>query len=769
MSFRVPSCVSGVSALALSVSLCMAPLTSHAHNGNKVFNRIATFPAYLNTDINEETLAEIVDVSEDGKTLVYTDGATGKLAFVDIKKPARPAALGAIDVGGEPTSVAVAGKHALVAVNSSPSFVAPSGHLHVVDIKTQTIVATHELAGQPDSVAVSPNGRYAVVVIENERDEDLGNGEPPQLPSGLLQIVDLVGAPAEWTLRDVNLDGVADLYPDDAEPEYVDINHKNVAVVTLQENNHLVLVDLASGDLINDFPAGAVDLTQIDTREEDPALISLTDTQLDRAREPDGVTWISKNLFVTADEGDLFGGSRGITAFDTDGNVVFSSGNSLDHEVVRLGHYPDNRSKNKGNETENVDFADYGDEKFLFAASERSSVIFVYKVKSKNKRLEFVQTLPAGIGPEGIKAIPRRGLLVAASENDSRDDGFRGTLTIYKREKGRADYPTVVSANRPDGTPIPWGALSGFAMDPHDDDMLYAIHDSFYQQSRIYLMDVSNKPAVITDEIVLKDGSLTVDLDPEGIAVSAGGDGSFWVASEGAGSVDDPLRPVTSNSVVVHAAADGSIIQTITLPAAVNARQRRFGFEGVASVMEGENEVLYVAFQRAWVGDPAPDNIDDGGKVRIGRYDTSNGDWTFAYYPLEVRQSPNGGWVGLSEITALGNGEFAVVERDNQANTDARIKRVYKFSADSVTFQAEGAGFETLGKTLVRDLLPDLEATGGMVLEKIESLAVTEDGDLLFANDNDGVDDSNGETQLIRVKRVFGKGDHHNKGHKHDD
>jgi hypothetical protein len=39
-----------------------------------------------------------------------------------------------------------------------------------------------------------------------------------------------------------------------------------------------------------------------------------------------------------------------------------------------------------------------------------------------------------------------------------------------------------------------------------------------------------------------------------------------------------------------------------------------------------------------------------------------------------------------------------------------------------------------------------------MVLEKIESLAVTEGGDLLFANDNDGVDDSNGETQLIRVK-----------------
>jgi hypothetical protein len=114
----------------------------------------------------------------------------------------------------------------------------------------------------------------------------------------------------------------------------------------------------------------------------------------------------------------------------------------------------------------------------------------------------------------------------------------------------------------------------------------------------------------------------------------------------------------------------------------------------------------------------------------------------------------------LSEITALGKGKFVVIERDNQANTDARIKRVYKFSVDKTEFKPEGEIFATLDKTLVRDLMPDLVATNGMVLEKIESLAVTEDGDLLFANDNDGVDDSSGETQLIRVKNALRKGHH---------
>jgi hypothetical protein len=219
--------------------------------------------------------------------------------------------------------------------------------------------------------------------------------------------------------------------------------------------------------------------------------------------------------------------------------------------------------------------------------------------------------------------------------------------------------------------------------------------------------------------------------------------------------VDDPDRPVASNNVLVHAAADGDIIGTVSLPASVNEKQRRFGFEGVTSVMEAGDEVLYVAFQRAWIGDPEPDNVADGGKVRIGRYNTGTGDWSFAYYPLDVRESPNEGWVGLSEITALGGDEFAVLERDNQAGPDARIKKVYKFSVTGVAFKADGEAFETVSKTLVDDLMDDLQAPNGLVLEKVEGMTVLPDGTTLVVNDNDGVDDSNGETQLLRIDGLF--------------
>ena len=56
---------------------------------------------------------------------------------------------------------------------------------------------------------------------------------------------------------------------------------------------------------------------------------------------------------------------------------------------------------------------------------------------------------------------------------------------------------------------------------------------------------------------------------------------------------------------------------------------------------------------------------------------------------------------------------------------------------------------------LVRDLMPDLRATRGPVLEKIEGLAVLASGEVLFVTDNDGVNDSSGETQLVRLGRIL--------------
>lgn len=103
-------------------------------------------------------------------------------------------------------------------------------------------------------------------------------------------------------------------------------------------------------------------------------------------------------------------------------------------------------------------------------------------------------------------------------------------------------------------------------------------------------------------------------------------------------------------------------------------------------------------------------------------------------------------YFSIHAITRCDPLSFFEVERDNQAGPDARIKRVYAFSVAGLTAQPEGSSFPVVNKRLVRDLLPDLQAPGGSVPEKIEGLAVLSNGTGLIVNDNDGVDGSNGET-----------------------
>lgn len=746
----------------------VSPSTS-VPDASKFFNRVATFAVCSQVGASCEsadtTAAEIVAASTDGMTLIYSNSPKGEVGFVDITNVKAPKGLGALAMGGEPTSVAVLGAQALVAVNTRKDFVNVSGKLVVVDIATRKEVASIALPGQPDSVAVSKDGKYVAVVIENERDEDVNGGAIPQLPAGSLVIVDASGAPATWKTRTVSLTGLEGmLYPTDPEPEYVDINEANVAVVTLQENNHIALVDLATGKVTKHFSAGSVDLTQVDLTDKRPNVVNFNESQAKRLREPDGVTWISKTQFVTANEGDLNGGSRSFTVFNTDGSVAYEAGNSLEHLMASIGHYNDKRSDAKGNEPENAEFGRFDGTDYLFVASERSSALVVYDLSNANAPA-YKQVLPAGLAPEGVLAIPSRGLLIAASESDDRSILSRSSLGIYQYQTAAAAYPTIRSVNRADGTPIPWAALSGLAA-ASTGSLVYAVDDSFFAGSRVFEIDTASTPAKLQKEIRITDpnGKIaalastlpdaasadafddadlkamvnadgSVNLDPEGISVASAG--GFWVASEGSGTVGDAAYPVKTANLIFKLSASGVIEDIIALPADVNAKQMRFGFEGVA---ESDGK-LVVAFQRAWKGETKP---------RIGVYDLTAKTWQFMFYPLEAPSSPNGGWVGLSDITALGSGKFMLVERDNQGGPDARIKRLYRID---LTGMANG---DTLTKTLMRDLINDLKVPGGSVPEKIEGAARLANGNVLIVNDNDGVDNNSGEVQLLNLGKVEG-------------
>jgi DNA-binding beta-propeller fold protein YncE len=397
-------------------------------------------------------VAEIVTATPDGKTLLYTNSADEEVGFVDISNPSAPVELGAFGVSGEPTSVAITpdGRWALICV-------AGSDELQVLNIRERSLERVLDLPGQPDSIAISADGLYAVIAIENQRsDEDL---PLPDAPPGSIVIVDLASSkrpafvppfgrppfgrpgfnapafgfnrpapPAQWTLRTVSVVGLAERFPQDPEPEYVAINSFNVAAVTLQENNHIVLIDLPTGRIVNHFSAGTT--THAADLKRD-GQISFTDTLTNARREPDAIAWINDIYLVTANEGDYnldlsrgqFTGGRNFTVFNTAGNVVYDEGAGLEMAAAAAGLYPDNRSNSKGIEPEGVAVARYKNFQYGFVGAERGNFVAVYDFNNPTAPT-LLQILRTGARPEGLLPLPKRNLFVTANEGD-------GTLSIF--------------------------------------------------------------------------------------------------------------------------------------------------------------------------------------------------------------------------------------------------------------------------------------------------------------------------------------------------
>lgn len=700
---------------------------------DKLFQHVASFDVMAG---NGSGVAEIVDATANGKQLIYTDSDNEAIGFVNIANPTAPMGEGSVYVGGEPTSLVILGDLVLVGVNTSEDFVSPSGKLVVVDRLTGTIVAEHELGGQPDSLALSPDQQFAAIVLENERDEDLNDGVIPQNLTGELLIVDLVGDATTWNIRSADLSPVAAsaFAGSDLEPEYVDINAENEAVVTFQENNHLAVIDLATGDVINEFSAGSVDLFGIDNDEDGE--ITFTGDELDVLREPDAVSWIDNDSFATANEGDYEGGSRGFTIFNQDGTIEYESAESFELWLASAGHHNEGRAHKKGCEPEAVEFGKFGKKKLLFVGSERSNAVGVYEL-GKDGQPKASQLLPTGIGPEGLKAIPQEGLFVASTEKDEADVGIPTMINIFKMKKGHAFYPMIQSENDETGKPISWVALSGLTADKRDASTLYAVSDSFLNEGYIYNVNVASHPAKIVERIQVTGASHKLDL--EGIA--QGWDGNFWLASEG--------NAADLTNRIVKVDTTGNVLEEIYLPAEMEANARKNGFEGIAVTGRPGMEKVYVAIQRAW-----PDAGDeDKVETKIGRYDVATGEWGFVHYPLEAEG--NGGWIGLSEITHLGFGRFAVIERDKgwgpSTGLNAELKAIYGINLRNADFRPYGEELDTVRKFLLKDLQPTLEAASVWTTEKLEGLAVTRRGHAYIVTDNDGLDDAPGETVFLRI------------------
>ncbi|EOM77392.1 hypothetical protein Rrhod_1197 [Rhodococcus rhodnii LMG 5362] len=649
-------------------------------DGADRYHRLATYPVVANAPDGEpadtETVAEISTVSADGNTMIYTDATAKRVGFVDISNPAEPRGLGTLSLAelgsadDQPTSVIAHGEYVLVVVDTTAGdFAHPSGRVDVVRIGDRSRVRSIDLGGQPDSIAISADGSFAAIAMENQRDEEFtppggDEGDLPQPPTGFVSVVDLVGEPDAWQPRRVEIDveqaRKAGLdTPEDLEPEYVTIASDGRIAVSLQENNGIAIIDGPTGDLVGVFSTGTVSLDGVDTVED--GAISLTGSITDVPREPDAIGWIDDKHLAAANEGDWKGGTRGWSVFDvTTGEVVWDARTSFEYLATRTGLHNEGRAEAKGTEPEGLAITEIDGTPVALVASERSNFVAVYDV-SDPAAPAFRQILPTTPGPEGILPIPDRGLLAISSETDDAEAGVRATISLYGFGERYADdggvaFPTVVSGDV-DGVPIGWGALGALSPDPDDANRLYTITDNAYGPSRLLGVDVSATPAVIDTQQAITENGEPVSLDVEGI--SARGDGGFALAVEGEDGAGNEL---------VQVAADGTVEERIALPADIAAGLGSQGLEGVA--VEGDS--VWVAVQRELDSDPK-------GIARIGRYTPSSGgagSWEWFGYQLEATDI-DGDWIGLSEIM-VHDGALYVLERDKLNGPDIAVKGIYR-------------------------------------------------------------------------------------------
>lgn len=157
----------------------------------------------------------------------------------------------------------------------------------------------------------------------------------------------------------------------------------------------------------------------------------VSDLDLDPSAFPagsDGDTQLGRlTVTTTLGDGDKDGeyeqlyafGGRSMSLLDTNGQMVFDSGDQLEQLSALLDpvnfnkdNAPskiDNRSDNKGPEPEGIATGVVGDHTYAFLGGERNGMIYAFDLSSKPGEAElagWINTRDADLGPEGLEFVP---------------------------------------------------------------------------------------------------------------------------------------------------------------------------------------------------------------------------------------------------------------------------------------------------------------------------------------------------------------------------
>lgn len=268
-----------------------------------------------------ESAAEIVTYHAGTKRILTVNAQSGKIDVLDASDPASLTKVDEIS-GGENTTINSVAVRAdgLAAATVEPSVKTDSGSVIFFNVETLETLGSVTVGALPDMITMTEDGAYALVANEGEPAEDYSVD-----PEGSISVIPLpesIGAATEVLtasfshFNEQNLpDGVrifgtvgaSDSVAQNIEPEYI-ATHADKAYISLQENNAIAVMDIATATVEKILPLGTVDLNEVkmDISDKD-GIYNPVNAPIKSFLLPDALdtyTVGETTYIVTANEGD---------------------------------------------------------------------------------------------------------------------------------------------------------------------------------------------------------------------------------------------------------------------------------------------------------------------------------------------------------------------------------------------------------------------------------------------------------------------------------
>ena len=284
--------------------------------------------SYLNVGPNPGNSAEISAYDPISKRLFIVNSLRRKMNIVDFSNPAAMSNIATIDIASFGGINSVAVRNGIVAVAIEATNLTDAGSVLFFD-KDGALLKQVTVGSMPDMLTFSPNGNLVLTADEGEPNDAYTID-----PEGTVSIIDISGGIANLTQANVTkvnfnsydaqlaalrtqgirIYGLSATVSKDFEPEYIAFSADgNTAYVTLQENNAIAVLDMATKTFTAIRPLGLKDhnllKNGLDASDNPGGLanVNITNLPVKGMYQPDAIAGFSVggiNYLVTANEGD---------------------------------------------------------------------------------------------------------------------------------------------------------------------------------------------------------------------------------------------------------------------------------------------------------------------------------------------------------------------------------------------------------------------------------------------------------------------------------